>query len=294
MEHGLGEIKPQRPHPEMPANLESASQKARRTTAEYALKPESFIHPDGASKEMVERDLAYVESRKAHFEGTDSQEYKLAKSFEAALFERVNNNRWFGNRVKMIMPSEYDDFANGMDGVLEFHEDSGSQNYLGLGIDVSYSQNPDGKFEIIKEQIEEARLGTVKYFRNTEDTFEGRLKNLPRAVVMLNAADATRVVRDWDQEAADTDSIYRKAILRQLEIQLEAYQAYARKLEREDKKRFVTSRFFSRAKESVSSLLKEITKPEEMTELDKHPSVKMIVSQLEQIGFLEPKLATKI
>lgn len=284
-----GEIRIPRAYPEMPANLESASQKAKRITAENALKPESFIHPGGFSEEIVKFNLAYVENRKKHFEGLESQEYKLAKAFEAALFELVNNSRWFGEDVKMIMPSEYDDFANGMDGVLEFHKGEGSKNYLGLGIDVSYSRNPDVKFSIIKEQIDEARLGTVKYFRNTDGTIERPLTNLPRAVVLLDAADATRVVRDWDKGAPDTDNVYRKAMLRQLEIQLRAYQAYARKLEQANVKRYVTSRFFAQAEKIVSALLKDIAKPEEIAELDNHPSVQMIIYQLEQFGFLEPK-----
>ena len=283
--------RPFRPSPEMPANIESAYAKAAEVSGRQALQLESFIHEDGANRAIIENDLAYVARRRLEDESTHGSEYKLAKALEVALHERVNNDGWFGDRAHMIMPSDYDDLANGNDGVLEFHEQAGAKSYLGLAIDVTFYHDPGKKFEIIKEQIDESRLGTVKYFRSSDNTFEGRLKNVPRAVVMLNAADATRMVRDWDAGADDQHSPLRGLILRQLEKQLSAYQTYARRLEAQYPKRLKISQFFEGARRNVEALLGEVVKPEELAVIDKHPSMRAVEQYLEDFGFVEQPLA---
>lgn len=285
------ELKIARPHPEMPANLESAYAKAGFITKAYALNPETFIGKKGFPKEMVERDLADLESRQADYERLETNEYRLAKSFEAALFERINVSRWFGDRARMIMCSEFDDDENYIDGVLELQDGEGEMSHVGLGIDVTYSHGPGEKFEGIKREIDSGNLSHVKYFRSSDGSYEDTLKYLPRAVVVLDAADATRVVRDWDQNLPDAESGYRKIILRQLELQLQAYQAYARQIEKADKRRFVISRFYQRAKNNISALLTEIAKPDEIIKLDNHPSVQIIINQLKQFGYQENQLA---
>ncbi len=241
-------MKEARHSPEMPANLESAYFRASRVTAEHALKPESFIGKKGFSREMVERDIVKIAKKKSGYERLETDEYKLAESFEAALFERINNSRWFGDRVNMVMCSDYDDDENHTDGVLEIQEGQGEMSHLGLAIDVTYNHDPGKKFEGIEEEIRGGNLSGVKYFRSSDGSFEDVLPNLPHAIVVLNAADATRVVRDWEQNAQDGGDLYKKVILRQLELQLETYKAYAKQLELANKKRFVISRFFEAAR----------------------------------------------
>jgi hypothetical protein len=279
----MNEHKIFRPSPEMPAKLDSAYAKADRVAEEFALNVKSFIHEDesGSNRGMVENDLRYVEERKRNFEGLGSPEYKLAKGLEAALYERVNNDRWFGDRAKMIMPSEYDDLKNGIDGILEFQEGVGAKSHLGLAVDITYSQNPVKKFEIIKEQIDDGRLGLVKYFRSPDKTYEGRLLNLPRTILVLNAADATRVVRNWDEGMSDEGNEFRGLILRQLEIQLTAYQQYALSLERNDVDREPISIFFEGARRNVAALLSDVVSADELEKLDQHPILQLIRTQLE-------------
>lgn len=276
---------------ERPPNFQSAYRKAAEITAQHSLKLESFIRPDGSNKRVVENNLAYVEKRRSGFKDLDRQGYVLAKTFEAALFEGVNKSNWFGDHVTMVMPSEYDDLANGIDGVLEIQEGEGRMSHIGLGIDVTYNQEPDKKFQIIKEQIDEGRLGLVKYFRSSDGTYEGSLENLPRAIVILKAGDARNIVRDWDENTQSADTVHRKIILCQLEIQLEAYQAYAEQLEQADEERYPISKFFAMALRNISALLAEITRPEELAHINNHPSIKLVKDQLDQLGLGEAPLA---
>lgn len=273
-----------RPMPEHPANLEAAFQKARALAAVEALRLESFIHEDaaGSNQSVVENDLRYVADLKTRFGETESQEYKLAKSLEAALYERVNSSKWFGERARMILPSEYDDIVNGVDGVVEFQEKMGARSYLGLAVDVTYSHDPSKKFEKIKERIDEGRLGFVKYFRSTDQVFEGRLNNLPRAVVALNAADATRLVRDWETGATAENSELRQVILYQLKLQLEAYQAYAESLEKMDAKRPPIAKYFTAALRNVSALLADVIQPQDLAALQDHPDIRKVLEQLDK------------
>lgn len=273
-----------RPTPEQPANLEAAFQKAQALASAEALRLETFIHEDasGSNRSVVENDLRYAAEVKARFEDVDSQEYKLAKSLEAALYERVNKSKWFGERARMILPSEYDDIANGVDGVVEFQEKMGARSYLGLAVDVTYSHDPSKKFEKIKERIDEGRLGFVKYFRSTDHVFEGRLNNMPRAVVALNAADSTRIVRDWEAGAPAEGGEFRKIILYQLRLQLEAFQAYAESLEKTDAKRPPVAKYFTAALRNVSALLEDVAGTKDLADLQAHPDIQRILEQLER------------
>ena len=195
---------------------------------------------------------------------------------EAAFYEAVNSGKWFGKNNRMVMPSEYDDFHNGIDGVIEIHEENKPHDYLGLALDVTYSHDPSTKFKIIKEQIDQASLGKVKYFRSSDSSFEGSLDHLPRVVLLMNAADTTRMVGNWQEGASAEDSAYRDLILYQVFLQLKHFHAYVQKFPHLKN----LTVHFEGALRNVGALLAKNLNQQKLNELNKNSSVQMIKNQL--------------
>lgn len=274
---------PERPRPERPVDIEGAYRKAEELAEREAIRPESFLHEESPySQGVVSDDLRYVSERKSRFGGTESQEYHLAKALEGALYDRVNRSRWFGDRAHMIMPSEYDDLRNGVDGIVEFETPAGATSHLGLAFDITYSGNPSQKFDIIKEQIDKGRLGFVKYFRSRDGKYEGVLRHLPRAVVHVSQGDAGRIVRDWHEGAPTEGGEYQALILYQLYVQLERFTAYAMAREQAQPKAPKVSLHLGSALQNVTGLLEGVVSREQRSALESHPSVRIIKQQLER------------
>jgi hypothetical protein len=144
---------------------------------------------------------------------------------------------------------------------------------LGLALDVTYSQLPTKKFQIIKEQIDESRLGKVKYFRSSDGSVEKPLDHLPRAVVMMNAADTTRLVGNWHSGSSAKESPYRDLILYQIFIQLKKFQEYSGGKPE-------LAAHFQGALQNIGALLAKNLTPQKLKELNQHPSVKIIQEML--------------
>lgn len=282
----------ERPRPERPVDIEGAYRKAGELAEREAIKPESFLHEESPySQGAVSDDLGYVSERKSRFAGTESQEYHLAKALEGALYDRVNRDRWFGDHARMIMPSEYDDLKNGVDGIVEFETPAGATSHLGLAFDVTYSGNPSQKFDIIREQIDGGRLGFVKYFRSGSGKYEGVLRHLPRAVVHVSQGDAGRIVRDWHEGLPSEGGDHRRLILYQLYLQLERFTAYAAARERAQPKAPKVSRHLDSALRNVAALLDGVISQEQRSLLESHPSVRIVREQLERFEPAPPSRA---
>ncbi len=272
------------PSPEMPANIESAFAKATEIAEREAIQPMSFVKPDGSNRERIEKDLARVDRKKREYATQhEGENYKLAKAVEVAMYEGVNDQKWFGPDAKMVLPSEFDDYVNGADGILEIHKQEGHQSYLGIGIDVTSHHEPKRKFEIIEQQISSGRLGEVKYFRSSDGSVKKSLEMLPRAVVVLKAVDATRLVRDWDEgKQEQSGQKLRGLILYQLGIQFSAFGEYAESLEYQFPNRVKISQIYTEALEDIARLLASQVNEEDIEQLENHPSVQMVRKELER------------
>lgn len=263
---------------EKPIDIKAASDKASALSERAALRPATFIRKgkENFSPEEISLDQKYVKDRKSGFTNSEEFEYKLAKCLEAVFYEAVNNADWFGKNTKMVMPTEYDDLHNGVDGVIEFHKENKPQSYLGLALDVTYSQDPTKKFQIIKEQIDDCRLGKVKYFRSTDGSFEGSLNHLPRVVVLMNQADTARLVRDWQEGVSLKDSPFRDMILYQVFLQLKKFQEY---VQAEPQLKHLAAHFEG-ALQNIGALLARNLNQKKLNELSENSSVKIIKRQL--------------
>jgi hypothetical protein len=282
--------------PEKPINLADAYKRALEVIGRHSLKLRSFTNRDGSNRETIEDDLKMVANKKEEFakkaasktewgRAQDIEWEMLSKCLEAAFLERVNGNSWLGKGVRLIKLSDYDDIENGLDFVLEFNVDDKSQLNPFLGIDITYHHDPSDKFRTVKGRIDRSKLGTVKYFRNYDNTSKKSISNLPIAVIVISAEGAERIVRDWHLNSPQAES-FGKIILEQLEMQMAVYRNYAKGIEvaaKKGKKPFVVSRFFEGVRANIVAQLQDISNSTETRQREKDSSLKLVRDNLTRV-----------
>jgi hypothetical protein len=238
------------------------------------------------SKEEIERDLKSVEHKKEFFD-TLSPLMKRAKILEALLAEQIELSDWLGKDVMTIIPSEYDDLYHGVDLAVEFQKDETLQ-YLAMGIDVTTSSSfaLETKMILIRSGIESGDLTQMKYFTSERlSDFHGRMGNIPSIVVGADARTINELAELWltiekskrSNPGTDTATLEelrehaREAqqklahhrvqvlILKQMEIQFEAFGQYAKKKQKNEQ----ASKF-----DSLLKLVRDILKQKRVSPVD--------------------------
>lgn len=222
---------------EVAAPLLYSAESVRRRLSEVAFDPNTFA--DLYSEENVAKDLRYVEDRKRAFQSSSDREVShglteqdvkdLSERVEYEVIRGINAGRWFEG-VGAYKTSEYDDIANGVDVVLEMLNQN-TYGHLGLGLDITFSQNVEKKFKRIKGEIdaydgEKSRLGRVKYFNSKNTGIRGELGDLARAVVAIDLPMLKDMV-----EAKKPDSLHshmsKHITLLEIQQQLATFLRYA-------------------------------------------------------------------
>lgn len=209
---------------------------------EISIDPMSLVREndpnDIYSVDSVQRDLAYVERRKAQFAQSDREKLsngltfkevsQLAEIAEYDLIRGINLGGWIP-QGRAIKTSEYDDIYNGVDLVIEIGSKESAIGHLGLGVDVSFSLDLQKKFQRIKDDIdafdgEDHRLGVVKYFKSKAAGMRGELSGLPRVVTAFDLG----VLEDLAVKSDDLKGHIGQALMiTEIEKQLTAFQEYA-------------------------------------------------------------------
>ncbi len=150
-----------------------------------AIDPKSF--GDLYDKNSIENDLRIVKELEGKFraEAEDDPDKeardKRGKLFEAIVRDQTEMSDWMGETARVIVPSRYDDIVGGVDGIVEF-DDETSKTHLVLAVDVTESElGLNRKFEKISETIRRGSLSRVKYFRS--GNMRGELTLVPRVVI---------------------------------------------------------------------------------------------------------------
>ena len=130
----------------------------------------------GYSKKEIEQDLRALKNLEKIFETktNDGEQVRTTKEIatmtEVALEYGVSKLGWYGDRVKVIKASQFDDVLNGIDGILEVIDPVSESNFLGLGIDVTFRglRNEQYKKKINKllEDVRSHKPKQVKYFKD--------------------------------------------------------------------------------------------------------------------------------
>lgn len=121
-----------------------------------------------------------------------AKEKHLAKTGRAHLLEvilakQIKLANWFGKNCFIVQTSEYDDVINHTDLVIELKK---GKKITRLAVDVTTSENKwilDKKRDYIKEEIDQGRLTTLKYFSSKiNPSLRGKIEMIPRVIIGTN------------------------------------------------------------------------------------------------------------
>lgn len=218
----------------LPQEHEIASQHLRKS----AIRIGDFRNLYGT--ENIERDISEVYRLKKAFHHSNKQEFhngltfedttKLSEITESYLLRGINESNWIPY-CSAIKTSDFDDYKNGLDLVLEHQREDNPANHVGLGIDVTFSATLDKKLKRIRDDIENGTLANLKYFDSPKSHIRGELKQVPRSIVGFDLPTITRLAeqRKTDGKLSENDPI-RLIALHQLDMQFRTYVEYAEKI----------------------------------------------------------------
>lgn len=169
---------------------------------ESSIRMDNFSDLYGA--EVIKRDKERVAQLRKIFADlgrADSPEKKdnkkRAQIFEALLTQMIELENWLGQEAETIVPSEFDDFENGVDLMVEF-QSKGGFKHLALSIDATtHIPSIEEKLERIKGDIEHGHLTTIKYFISEKANLRGELKEVPRVVIGAEAGTIKELSGLW-------------------------------------------------------------------------------------------------
>lgn len=198
-------------------------------------KEADFLNQEQYDKEVVEKEIAYVEKLKQQWQENNTEqqqkEKKISDVFEGIVINQCNRE-WLGGLAEAYYTAEADDYMRHTDCIIEFRPEEGKKDkdYLGLGIDVTFSndyKNLYHKLDSSWEEVKRAKKTHLQYIETEE--YKGKL-------------DIHRVVLVCDKETVyDLADLYRKkefdklnthpflaVMIGQIKYQLESYYEYAR------------------------------------------------------------------
>ncbi len=183
----------------------------------------------------VDIDLAKVAELKQKHRGNETSQSrelkKVADLFEALVLYSAEVAKWFGQSASATKTSEFDDFVNRVDMVVEFREGR-SPSHLGLAADVTFSSDPQvisKKFDFLRTQIRSGSLAKVKYFHSDFNHFDGQLSKIPEVVIGVSGKMVSELEHLWASGRNNDLTSHRAGvmILRQIEAQLTTFVSYA-------------------------------------------------------------------
>ena len=212
------------------ALFERSYKEMARTLNGARIKERDF--EDKYTSPQVEEDLVYVKERKRDSETELTREEeearKLAVIAEGLFFRGGNEWGWLGKDARIIKTSEYDDWKNGVDGIIEFkgEEDDERVSHTAYGVDVTYGGRSTvrKKFQIVKREIEMGNLAKVKYFQS--GSFKGERWDVPRIVIGAEKKHIMEILALGDKDAVRRHP-YQTLMLKIMQLQFESLAAYA-------------------------------------------------------------------
>jgi hypothetical protein len=177
---------------------------------------------------MIKGDLEDVERMKKEIIDQKSQlsEFQInantvANFVEMAVPEAIKNLGWLGEDVKVIRPSLYDDYFNGVDNIIQMSSneilESGEKGkYIGLSIDFTISEDQSmGKVWDNALLIAQGKMSQVKYFSTDIKTKHGienvkiRDLQLPKIIMSCPHKILSKSQEDllnFEKDSSDNDT----------------------------------------------------------------------------------------
>jgi len=219
-----------------------------KSLASARIVPEDIAEKQPHWEPTVKADQVKVEQLKNRWKKEKDQnpmkkrESEMAQCLEYIIYTGINaeegKNGWLGRNTVSSLTSEYDDFINKIDIIVEKTDES--HDYLGLGIDATYG-NADRlteKISEIKDGLTKGKLGEIKYFINREGSFYGSIDLVPKVVVGTNVENLIHLMKIFRSEKSQElipEHPIQLEILNQILSQLVKYCEYLEKMEKADK-----------------------------------------------------------
>ena len=211
--------------------LAQAYERALSGRGQEQIDMERFVDDYGA--ENVAGDRQRVSDLEAKFEAEMTPEIReairLGTILEAIVVEQTELNEWFGPDVRTRKASRFDDVVNGVDAIAEIEREH-STSHLALAVDVTYGVLLQKKFDRIRHEIDDGTLATVKYFENTDETFRGRLRKVPRVVLGVEKQKVVELAELWTSGKQKELAVHpaQLQLLDEILVQLRSFAEYAR------------------------------------------------------------------
>lgn len=216
-----------------------AYEKAWRLFDENAIQEESFS--DTYEKETIQHHIEAVKALEGKFreqsqlphENNPTHKNEEVKHYgdilEAIVFDMIKRCEWFGNGVRPVKTSKFDDYKNGVDILVDLEH---SRKPLALAIDVTFGfKGMQKKVADIISKIDEGKLSFVRYYRSEDGSFEGKVNNIARVVVGVEMDAVQKMAEYWirNEDQKLRDHYAQTLILSEIAIQLREYARYARR-----------------------------------------------------------------
>ena len=124
--------------------------------------------------------------------------HKRSEALEVIIGDQIELSDWFGENSLFFRTTEYDDFVNKVDAVVEFDIGDNPEK-LALSID-STSRTETSKIESkVKTNIAKLLNNSleVKYFESQINDFKGSLKNIIPVVIGLGAINTNELINNF-------------------------------------------------------------------------------------------------
>ncbi len=216
--------------------LDSAHRESLKVLRRDSIELDEF--KDIYGDEEVENDKSETERlRNIHREKLQkdperAQLKRFATIFEAIIHQHGEQAEWFGPEAYTIKTSDYDDFSNKVDEVIEFRRESPAEgkeiSHLTLGIDVTTIGSLDEKLRSVWKKVKSGNLSEVKYF-SSEEAGKGKLDHVPSVVINAEPREIKEMMELWLERKNGEIAVHpmQIRILEQMEGQLEIFQEWA-------------------------------------------------------------------
>lgn len=188
------------------------------SSSSTVLREIDFLNLPGYQNEEVKKDIELISKIRSRFQAQNARlaesdeeigrmeaRDKRSQATEKIVTYQGEESEWFGHEAFLIKTTEYDDFVNGVDIVLEFNlenpEEIGledSVHRVALAIDATSSQVLSQVEEKISNCVKKIRGETkseVKYFISQVDTdFQQPLERVVPVVVGLDAKNSNKMI----------------------------------------------------------------------------------------------------
>lgn len=201
--------------------LDVLSRKAENVNRSSSLNMEPFIDLYGLDN--VKRDYGEIAGKMLGFEKSSSVAETMGPIFEAAFLDIGQKGKWFGEKSELVRASKYDDIKNGVDTIATIVTPDNSARHLAIASDLTFSYpKASEKFNRIVGNVASGKLAEIKYFHSELLHFTGKISNVPRTVIGLEARNLNQMLLHWIKEPELTQLQYGSIIMQEIAAQCDA------------------------------------------------------------------------